>query len=270
VRNIDEPQFADAVLEASKERPVVVDFWSQHCPPCHVLGPVLESLESASGGAWELVKIDVDDNPQLADDYRVMSIPAVKAFVGGEVVDAFVGAWPRDRIQAWLADIVPSPSDNLLRAARTAERGGDFESARAAYDGVLAADSSRHEARLGLARLALRAGDYALAHDHLASIPVADWPDLRGGAEAIWLETTVAAFGAPIDDTEASFQAAMRFAASGDVDEGLRRLLALVTEHRDWQDGRAGAAMVRVIAMLGDRDPRAGTWRSRLGRALYR
>lgn len=270
MREVNESEFVAAVLEASNERPIVVDFWSQHCPPCHVLSPVLESLEVDANGAWELVTINVDDNPQLADDYRVMSIPAVKAFVDGEVVDAFVGAWPRNRLQEWLADVVPSEDDKRLRAARLAEDNGDGSAAAAGYAAVIEAQPQRHEARLGLARIALAQADVKSAAAHLDAIGEQQWPELGGQAEAIWLQLVVAALEPTDDEREARYQRGIELAAAGEVDAGLTELLALVAEDPDWRDGLAGRAMIRIMAIMGEKDPRVVTWRSRLGRMLYR
>ena len=266
MKDIDQSEFADAVLTVSRARPVVVDFWSSRCPPCHVLSPILEALEVEADGAWELVKIDVDANPQLADDYQVRGIPAVKAFVDGEVIDAFVGAWPREDVRRWLTDIVPSEADLLFAEARRAEEQGDIEEARTSYKKLLA-QVERDDARIALARLAIAADDFADAASHLGEIPEARWSTLGGEAESVWLRLEVELLEEPVDDTDARFQAALR-RVTADVDAALEQLLELVIESSDPAESRAGRAMVRVIATLGNQ-PRAATWRSRLGRALY-
>lgn len=102
------PDFRADVLEKSHEKPVVVDFWAPWCGPCRVLGPTIEKLARESGGAWRLVKINVDAHPQLAQHYQVRGIPAVKLFSGGEVVAEFAGALPESQIQRWLAEHLPT------------------------------------------------------------------------------------------------------------------------------------------------------------------
>ena len=269
MRDIDEHDFESVVIQGSRTTPVVVDFWSTRCAPCHVLTPILQSLEAEGAGAWTLVRIEVDRNPQLADDYMVRSIPSVKAFVDGVVVDAFVGAWPRDRLQAWLADVVPGPIDSALRLARAAEKRGELEAATREYQTVIATAPTRWGAHLGLGRIALHLGDYDRAAGHLADVPPSEWPHLHGEPEYIWVQC--AANGEPESTTPIfeRYHSALVHAADGKLDEALAVLLSIVGEDPDWHDGAAAQAMIRIIAVLGDANPRAATWRSRLGRALY-
>jgi putative thioredoxin len=109
VKDVDEASFQQEVIERSKEVPVVVDFWAEWCGPCRTLGPAIEQAVDERDGKVELAKVDVDSNQQLAATFRVQGIPAVKAFVDGEMVDEFTGALPPAQIDAFLDRIVPAP-----------------------------------------------------------------------------------------------------------------------------------------------------------------
>ena len=116
--DVTDATFEDLVVKRSHEVPVVVDLWAPWCGPCRTLGPILESLEAEAGGAWQLVKVNVDENPAVSSAFRVQSIPAVFAVVGGKAVDSFIGALPEHQVRTWLERFVPSESevDRLVAA----------------------------------------------------------------------------------------------------------------------------------------------------------
>lgn len=126
IKDVTEATFRQDVVERSKEVPVVVDFWAEWCGPCRTLGPAIEAAVTARGGKVELAKVDVDSNQQLATTFRVQGIPAVKAFVDGEMVDEFTGALPPAQIEAFLDRIIPAPEKTEEELA--AERAQELES----------------------------------------------------------------------------------------------------------------------------------------------
>ncbi|MEX2458082.1 MAG: tetratricopeptide repeat protein [Actinomycetota bacterium] len=144
--DVTDQTFGTEVVEASKQQPVVVDFWAAWCQPCRVIGPVLERLAGAPDAGWKLAKLDVDANPEASNAFRIQSIPAVKAFVDGQVVDEFVGAIPEEDIVRWLEGLVPPPEAGNLEQARIAAAKGRYAEARellVPLDGDFAADRLR-------------------------------------------------------------------------------------------------------------------------------
>ena len=138
--------FEQEVIEASRQQSVVVDFWAGWCQPCRVIGPVLERLAAEPDAGFKLAKVDVDANQGVSYAFRIQSIPAVKAFVDGQVVDEFVGAIPEESIRQWLAGILPDPQAGNLDEARRAAAKGRYDEARALLadlDGDFAADRLR-------------------------------------------------------------------------------------------------------------------------------
>ena len=159
VFDVTEETFNNDVALRSRTTPVIVDLWAEWCGPCKQLSPVLEKLANEAGGAWVLAKVDVDANPRLAQAFQAQSIPMVVAIIGGQMVDAFLGAMPEAQVKQWLTQVLAAaeqlgiaqsagdgaePGEALddlppaLAAARDAMETGDLDGAARALEKALA------------------------------------------------------------------------------------------------------------------------------------
>ncbi|HLT48360.1 MAG TPA: tetratricopeptide repeat protein [Rubricoccaceae bacterium] len=259
--------FQQDVIEASRRRPVLVDFWAPWCGPCLVLGPVLERLAAAAGDRWALAKVNTDEHPELMQRYGIRGIPAVKLFVDGAVAAEFTGALPEYAVRQWLDEHLPSAAKEHLARARAALASGDRAAARAAFEAVLAEESEgsvAEEARLGLARLVvfddparadqLAAGLFAPEAEpirHLAALLQRDAADLPEG---------------PVRDRYADALAAL---ASGDFDAALGGFIAVLQRDRAYDDDGARKAAVALFQVLGEDDPVVKKHRPVFNMSLY-
>ncbi len=158
--NVGEADFQQQVVERSREVPVVVDFWAEWCGPCRTLGPALEKAVAARGGRVELAKVDTEANQGLARTFQIQSIPAVKAFKDGKVVEEFVGAIPPAAIEEFLDKLAPSEAEEIAS-------GGDEESLRKALE----VDPRHAPAAISLARLLMERGENDEAAELLSPFP---------------------------------------------------------------------------------------------------
>lgn len=270
--DVNAATFDAEVRQRSHHMPVVVDFWAAWCGPCRVIGPTLERLASEAEGRWILAKVDTAANPELAARYRIQSIPAVKAWVKGEVVDEFVGALPEGAIRQWLHRFVPDAADDRARAGDTAFATGDLAGARAAWQDALALRADHPGALLGLAESAP-----AEAQAWLARLPPKLDADLlaRRARLAFRLEAArpidclAGIVDANPDDLDARWELAHALAGREDWEGALEHLLVLVRRNRRYRDDGARKAMLAIFDVVGVRSPMADTWRSALARVLY-
>ena len=262
MRDIDSRDFAVAVIERSKTVPVVVDFWAPWCGPCRVLGPMLEREVAALGGKVEMVKIDTDQNPELASALQIQGIPAVKAFVGGRVADDFVGAQSLEAVRAFLGRLVPSEASVKLGQARAAIAENRGDDAAALLRDVLDDRQLGDEATWELARLELGRGHAAEAApllERLEQGPLADRAvslrRLAGfAAEAAaygGADKARAAIAANDRDWAARYALACALATAGDYRGALEQLLDIVARQRKFRDDAARLAMLALFEHLG-------------------
>lgn len=259
--------FQAAVLDASHDRPILVDFWAPWCGPCRALGPTLEGLDAEAGDAWDLVKVNTDERPDLGAAYAVRSIPAVKLFSGGAVVAEFTGALPEPEVRRWLDEHVPGPGRAHFDAGLAALADGDRPAARAAFAAALDAEPGAGwaaAARLDLARLSVfddPAGARALVFS--AFSPASD--AVRTVADAL-LRDASALPGGPSREAYAGALDALR---TDRLDDALGALVGLVQTDRGYDDDGARRLAVALFQTLGDDHPAVQTHRPVFNRSLY-
>ena len=248
--------FQTDVVEASRERPVLVDFWAPWCGPCRVLGPVLEKLEGEAGGRWRLVKVNTDEAPGLMQQFGIRGIPAVKLFADGAVVAEFTGALPEHVLRQWLDEHLPSPARKHAKAAEAAWEAGDRETARAELEAALADPEAETAgwataARTRLARLLVL--DAAGADADRARVLVGDLhtPEaeaVRTVLDALDRDASALPDGAarePVADALAALQ-------DGDFDATLARLIDAIRSDRYYDDDGARKLAVALFQTLGE------------------
>jgi len=283
VKDVSTDTFEADVIAASRARPVVVDFWAPWCGPCRQLGPLLERLAAVAGGAWMLVKIDVDQNGQLAARYGVQGIPAVKGFRDGRIAAEFVGAQPELMVRRFLDRLLPSPADEAAARGDRLAAAGDDAAAEDAYRQALALQADHPRAALGLGLLREAAGRPDEALKLLATLP----PKSAQGREAapvvarLRLQNDAPGAGASAlaeaeatlrrdpRDPASNLRVGQALAARGAYDEALPRLLAVVEKDKTFQDGAARSAMLAIFDALGPDHPLTQEYRRKLASALY-
>lgn len=268
--DVSTAEFPTAVLQRSQSVPVVVDFWASWCGPCRVIGPLLERLEAESSGAWELVKIDVDQNQALSQQFGVQGIPTVIGFRDGQPFARFTGALAEQQVRAWLTDIVPSPSDELVDQATAA---ASSEQAEALFRQALVHDPAHAGAGIGLAQMLLDRGETTAASELLRRL--APTPEVERMLAVASLASSVgavddldAALDHHPDDHDIRLALGRALAAEGRHAEALEHLQTVVAGGDTASSEAARATILTIFQVLGDH-PLVAEHRRRLANALF-
>ncbi|MFZ1990084.1 MAG: thioredoxin [Alphaproteobacteria bacterium] len=277
--------FQADVIEASRKQPVVVDFWAPWCGPCKTLGPIIEKLVNAAQGAVQLVKINVDENPEIAQALRIQSIPTVYAFKNGQPVDGFAGALPESQVKTFLERLAgpvgPSPIDEMIAEGEALIEEGDVAMAAQAFAAVLQEQPGEPRALAGLSRSYLRAGDIERAKQTLSLVPPEaekhqaiasvraelDLADKAGdGGDTSALKAKVAA---EPQNYEARFDLAMALVGANQHEEAVSELLEIVRRDRKWNDEAARKQLLTIFEALGPTHEVSVSGRRRLSSILF-
>lgn len=285
IKNSTTSCFAKDVIEASREVPVLVDFWAAWCSPCKQLAPLLEKVVTSYGGKVRLVKINVDEHPAIAGQLRVQSLPTVYAFRDGQPLDGFMGAQPESAIRAFVDRVLgEEPKADIATVLTTAEEAlqqGDVQSAAGLFAAALQQDQHNPAALAGLARCYLQTGDIERAEQMIALVP----PDSQnvGAVKGVKAALELARKAGQDDnrpelesrinsnpaDHQARYDLAVALAARGQKTEAVAHLLDLVRRDREWNDQAARKRLVELFDAWGPRDSATIEGRRRLSSLLF-
>ena len=287
VREGTDANFQTEILAASKEVPVIVDFWATWCGPCKQLGPLLEKVVRGAGGRVRMVKVDIDKNPRLAASFRIQSVPTVYAIWQGQPLDGFQGALPESQIRQFVERVVKAagtttPQADLLAEGRKALEDGALQDAAEIFGALLEQEPENAAAIAGLAKTFMAAGQEEQAKGLLANLNAkqAEHPDivqvkaalelaeagLRAQGELAEYQQRLAANPA---DHQARFDLATALNAAGEREQAADALLEILRRERGWNDGAARAQLLKFFDSWGLMDEASVAARRKLSTLLF-
>jgi len=285
--DVDMNNFMAEVVEGSSKQPVIVQFWAPWCGPCKQLGPVLEKVVAAANGKVKMVRVNIDDNQQIAQQLRVQSVPTVYAFVDGQPVDGFAGAQPESTLTQFIEKIsalggAGADIATMLEAGNAAVETQDFASAMQIYQQVMEADPESAEALAGLVRCLTGMKDHQAAREIVdqlddefrekpamqAAIMALELAE-RAAESAGDLDVAQAAVDANPNDLQARQDLAMALFATGDNAGAMAQLLESIRIDRGWNEDAARLQLLEFFKTLGAANPDVMTARRQLSTLLF-
>jgi len=285
IADISRADFAARVIEQSHKVPVLVDFWAPWCGPCRMLTPVLERLAEEYAGRFFLAKVNTDVEQELALQFHIRGIPAVKLFRNGRVVGEFVGVQPEPVVRDLIERLLPTEADIAVERADALASAGRRMEAIALLRKAVAKEASNDRAKLALARLLLEEADgrkEVLDESERVleslSIRAAGEPEVenvrlrlslhRVAAEAPPRAALEQALAADPGDMHARYQLAARFALAGEYEPAMEQLLEIVRRDRKFEDDAGRKTLVGLFRMLGNQNPLVTRYRALLSSTL--
>ncbi|MCA9917541.1 MAG: thioredoxin [Anaerolineales bacterium] len=269
--DVNEETFIEDVLEQSEELPVIVDFWAPWCGPCRMLSPILERLAADPNLNFVLAKVNVDNNPNLSMQYRVQSIPAVLAFVDGEVADEFIGIQPEPKIRQFIQQLIPSELDEALDDAESLLATRHWAKAEQMLRDLSEVYPGRPDLALNLAKALLAQGEGCEARDYLKSVK--DGQELIVAEKLLPLANYLCLIAEDLTEEEAlspleiQYRQGARLISRGNLEAAMDGLLDVLRQDKRY--GEARQVMLAMFALLGDDDDLTQTYRTELASVLF-
>ena len=287
VKDVNEETFMDDVIEASKSLPIVVDFWAPWCGPCKTLGPALEAEVKATNGKIKMVKIDIDQNQNLASQMRIQSIPAVFAFVDGQPIDGFMGAKAPSELNSFIDKLLEKVTDDdgdlseAIAVANEMLNAKEFNDASETFEAILGEDPESALAFVGLFNAKMGAKKVNDAKKMLDEIPEA----LKNKSEILALQAQIdlsnqAEGVGEINDLrstltndennhQARFDLAVALFTKGETNEAIQELLTIFKVDQEWNDDAARQQLFKFFDILGSENPITLSGRRQLASMLF-
>ena len=287
IKDVNEDTFMDDVIEASKSSPIVVDFWAPWCGPCKTLGPALEAEVKATNGKIKMVKIDIDQNQNLASQMRIQSIPAVFAFVDGQPIDGFMGAKAPSELKVFIEKLLEKVTDDegdlseAIAVANEMLEAEEFDDAAETFEAILGEDPNSSLAFIGLFKAKMGAKKISDAKTMLEEIPdtLRNKPEILALQAQIELTNQAEGIGelndlrkllsTDVNNHQVRFDLALALFTKGETSEAIQELLVIFRVDQDWNDDAARQQLFKFFDILGGEDPITLSGRRQLASMLF-